>query len=161
MVAGVGFEGDERGKILKVHGSTEIVAPPEKVWPFLVEPDKTMSWFTNLKKFEYTGEQQGMGTTFYWEEESGGRTYKLNFVNTEWVENEVFGYKMTSGDFFKSYTERWELEATPSGCRFSFNDQIEFPWWLLGRIIVFFAQRRSAADGQRIMANLKRLAEAQ
>ena len=26
--------------------SVDIQAPPEKVWPYLVEPEKTMQWFT-------------------------------------------------------------------------------------------------------------------
>ena len=30
--------------------SVDIQAPPEKVWPYLVEPEKTMQWFTALKK---------------------------------------------------------------------------------------------------------------
>ena len=37
----------------------DINAPPEKVWPYLVEPDKTMQWYTMLKKFEYTNENRG------------------------------------------------------------------------------------------------------
>jgi len=41
--------------------SVEIQAPPEKVWPYLVEPEKTMQWFTALKKFEYTSEKKGGG----------------------------------------------------------------------------------------------------
>jgi len=145
---------------MRVQGSIEISAPPEKVWPFLVDPDKTMKWFTNLKKFEYTSKERGLGATFHWEEESGGRIYNLDFVTTEWVENQVFGYTMTSGDFFKSYTERWTLEATSSGCRFGFDDRIEFPWWILGKIIGFFVKSRSAADGRKIMDNLITLAEA-
>jgi len=145
---------------MRVQGSIEIAAPPEKVWPYLVNPEKTMQWFTSLKKFDYTSQQHGVGTTFYWEEQSGKRVYKLNFVTTEWVENQVFGYKMTSGDFFKGYTERWTIEPTPSGSRFSYNDQIEFPWGIFGKIIGFFAKRNSMAIGKKINANLKSLAEA-
>jgi uncharacterized protein YndB with AHSA1/START domain len=45
--------------------SVDIQAPPEKVWPYLVEPEKTMQWFTALKVFEYTSEQHaGVGSTF-------------------------------------------------------------------------------------------------
>ena len=67
---------------------------------------------------------------------------------------------MTSGDFFKSYTERWTLEPTTAGCRFSFNDEIEFPGGILGKAIGASVKRRSLAAGKEIMANLKRLAEA-
>jgi hypothetical protein len=39
--------------------SVDIEAPPEKVWPYLVEPEKCMQWFTALKIFKYTSEEQG------------------------------------------------------------------------------------------------------
>ena len=41
--------------------AVDIKAPPEKVWPYLVEPDKTMQWYTMLKKFEYTNARAGAG----------------------------------------------------------------------------------------------------
>jgi carbon monoxide dehydrogenase subunit G len=53
---------------MKLQRSIEIAASPEKIWPFLVEPEKIMKWFTFLKKFEYTSTQKsGAGTTFYYE----------------------------------------------------------------------------------------------
>jgi uncharacterized protein YndB with AHSA1/START domain len=141
--------------------SVDIQALPEKVWPYLVEPEKTMQWFTALKVFEYTSEQHtGVGSTFYWFEEASGRIYNLYFETTEWVENEVFAYRMTSGDFFKRYDERWEIVATADGCRFTFNDHIEFPYGLIGKIIGWFAARGAQDTGAEILANLKRLAEA-
>ena len=141
--------------------SVDIKAPPEKVWPYLVEPEKTMQWFTALKKFEYTSEtHRGVGSAFYWLEEASGRTYNIYFETTEWVENEVFGYRMTKGDFFKSYDERWQIDATADGCRFTFNDHIEFPYGPVGKIIGYFAARGAQKTGTEILANLKRLAEA-
>ena len=142
-----------------VRMTVDIEAPPEVVWPYLVVPEKTIQWFTALKVFEYTSEAQGgVGSTFYWLEEAAGRKYELYFETTEWVENEVFGYRMTEGDF-KSYTERWEIEAISGGCRFAFNDRIEFkgPFgWFIG----IFAARNARATGGEALANLKRLAEA-
>ncbi len=29
---------------MKVQRSIEIAAPPEKIWPFLVEPEKILKW---------------------------------------------------------------------------------------------------------------------
>ena len=144
-----------------VRMSVDIQAPPEKVWPYLVEPEKAMQWFTALKKFEYTSEQHGgVGSTFYWLEEASGRMYNLYFETTEWIENRAFAYRMTSGDFFKSYDERWEIEPTPQGSRFTFNDHIEFPYGPIGKIIGWFAARGAKETGSEILANLKRLAEA-
>lgn len=142
-----------------VRMSVDIEAPPEKVWPYLVEPEKAKQWFTLLKVFKYTSDKhEGVGSTFYWEEEAAGRLYKLHFEMTEWVENEVLAYRMTSGDF-KSYDERWEIEATPTGSHFTFNDHIEFPYGPIGKIIGWFAARNARNTGGEFLANLKRLAE--
>jgi uncharacterized protein YndB with AHSA1/START domain len=87
---------------MKVQRSIEIAAPPEKVWPLLVEPEKIMGWFNLLQKFEYTGDKRdGTGTTFYYEEKSSGQLLKLNYVVTEWVENEKLAFSVTSGSLKK------------------------------------------------------------
>ena len=144
-----------------VRMSVDIDAPPEAVWPYLVEPEKAKHWFTMLTVYEWTSDPpEGLGSTFYWEEQVGNSLYKLHFKTTEWIENEVFGYEMTSGDFFKSYTERWEIEKTPTGSRFSFNDHIEFPYGPIGKIIGFFAARGARETGAVILPKLKTLAEA-
>lgn len=120
-----------------------------------------MQWFTALKEFEHTSHQhEGVGSTFYWKEKANGQVYNLYFETTEWVENKVFAYRITSGEFFKSYDERWEIEPTPQGCRFTFNDHIEFPYGPIGKIIGWFAARGAKETGREILANLKRLAEA-
>ncbi|MFQ5918731.1 MAG: SRPBCC family protein [Thermoplasmata archaeon] len=152
--------------------SVEIEAPPEKVWPYLVEPVKTMQWHT-LKKFEYTSEKPGPGSTFYWEEEVRGKVYATHFRTTEWLENRVFAYEMTSADYFKSCTERWELGVTPTGCRFSWDhhahagemvmflhDVIEFPYGPFGKVVSWFLEWMARTLSQEILENLKRLAEA-
>ncbi len=46
------------------------------------------------------------------------------------------------------------------GCRFTFNDHIEFPYGPIGKIIGWFAARGAQDTGSEILANLKRLAEA-
>ena len=68
---------------------------------------------------------------------------------------------MTEGDFFKSYDERWEIEKTPTGSRFTFNDHIEFPYGPFGKVIGWFAARTASETGTEVLANLKQLAEAE
>lgn len=137
--------------------SVDIDAPPEVVWTYLVEPEKTKAWFTALKEYDWTSEPGGVGSTFHWYEEAGGRTYNIDFETTEWEPPRVFGYRQTEGDF-KSYTERWEIEQTPTGSRFTFNDHIEFDG-LFGPVIDLFAPRVAKKGGAEILQNLKRLAE--
>lgn len=141
--------------------SVDIEAPPEIVWTYLVDPEKCKAWFTALKKYDWTTDERGVGATFHWYEEAGGRKYDIDFVTTEWEPPHVFGYRMTEGDFFKSYDERWVVEETPIGSRFTFNDHIEFPYGPVGKVIGYFAAKTARQTGEEVLANLKRLAEAE
>jgi len=146
---------------MRVQRSIEIAAPPEKIWPFVVEPDKILKWFYLLQKFEYTSEQRsGVGTPFYYEEKSAGRLMKLNYRVTEWVENERLAFSMTSGPLKKN-DQVWSIEATPSGSRFTLIEDIEMPWGIIGKIMeALFVGGIVGKHLDEMLANLKSLAEA-
>ena len=146
---------------MKVQNSIEIAAPPHKIWPFLIEPEKIQKWCITFLKFEYTGEQRsGAGTEFYLEEKAGGPLMKLNFRITEWVENRRVAFSMISGNFVKGYEQSWTVEATPSGSRFTFMEEIKFPYGIIGKIMGLFAQRGSEATVGKMLPKLKSFAEA-
>jgi len=146
---------------MKVQRSIEIAAPPEKIWLFLIEPEKILKWFNLLQKFEYTGDKRsGVGTTFYYEEKSSGQLMKLNFVVTEWVENQKLAFGVTSGSLKKD-DQVWSIEATPSGSRFTMFEDLEMPFGIIGKIIgALFGGMMIGKNIEKIIANLKRLAEA-
>lgn len=146
---------------MRVQMSVDIEASPETVWPYLVEPEKTMLWYDMLKTFDYTSDFRGPGATFYWEEEVRGKTYWNHFRTTEWIPNQVFAYEMTESSFFKEYTERWAIEPTPTGCRFSFDDNLVFPYGAWGKVMGWFGERLARKSSMQILQNLKRLAEAE
>jgi uncharacterized protein YndB with AHSA1/START domain len=146
---------------MRIQRSVEIAAPPEKIWPFLIEPEKIMQWFNLLKKFEYTSEQRsGAGTTFYYEESNGPMLMKLSYEVTEWVENERLAFSMTSGPAKKD-DQVWAIEATPSGSRFTCTEDYEMPWGILGRMIVALVGWMIGKRIQEILDNLKRVVEEQ
>lgn len=146
---------------MKVQGAIEIAAPPQKIWPFLVEPDKILKWCITYQKFEYTGEKRpGAGATFYLEEKAGGPLMKLNFAVTEWVQNQRLACKMTSGNFLKGYEQQMTLEAIPTGSRFTFAEEIKMPYGPIGSVIGFLGKSSSQAHLKEMMAKLKSLAEA-
>ena len=146
---------------MRVQRSIEIAALPEKIWPFLVEPDKILKWCITLEKFEYTSEQRsGVGTPFYFEEKAAGRLMKLDFAVTEWVENERIAFSKTSGNFVKGYEQRWTIEAAPSGSRFTFMEQVELPYGIIGKIMGLFGRRSSEATVGKMLTRLKNLSEA-
>ena len=145
---------------MKVQDSIEIAAPPEKVWPYLVQPEKILEWCLTFKRFEYTGNQQsGAGTAFYVEEKAGGPLMKLNFVVTEWEENRKLAFSMTSGTFVKGYEQTWSVHATPTGSVFTFMEEVRLPFGVIGKAMELFAGRGSAATVKKMLARLKSLVE--
>jgi len=146
---------------VKVQRSIDIKAAPEKVWPFLVEPEKILKWFNLLKKFEYTGEKRsGVGTTFYYEEKSGGQLMKLNYKVTEWEKNKKMAFVVTSGSLKKD-DQVWSIGETPTGSRFTMFEDLEMPMGIFGKIIgALFGEKMIGKSMEEILANLKRLAEA-
>ena len=147
---------------MKVQRSIDIAVPPQKIWPFLTEPEKILEWYTPLQKFEYTSEQRsGVGTPFYIEEKAGPMPLmKLNFKVTEWVENERLAFSIPSGTRVKAYKQRWAVAAIPSGSRFTFTEQVELPFGIIGKLIGTVIQRRSEAHVRQMLVILKNLAEA-
>ncbi len=139
----------------------EIKAPPEKIWPSFIEPEKIMQWFTLLRKFEYTGDKRsGVGATFYYEEKSGPQLMKFNFRVREWVENETLSFTMTSGPL-KMDDEIWTIKATPSGSIVTLIMVIEMPWGILGRMMdKLIVGRMVGKHEEEMLVNLKALLEA-
>ncbi len=145
---------------MKLQRSIEIAAPPEKIWPFLVEPEKIMKWFTFLRKFEYTSKQHsGVGTTFYYEEKSGPQLMKLNYVVTEWVENKKLAFKLNSGPLKKD-DQVWSLEAIPSGTRFTMTEDAEMPWGIIGKVLDVLLSGMIGKNIEKILSNLNNVLKA-
>lgn len=146
---------------MKVQKAVEIAVPSEKVWPFFVEPEKVLQWCITFRRFEYTGGQRsGVGTPLYIEEQVGGRLSKMQFEVTEWRENEKLALRMVSGANYRSYTQQWSLEPSPSGSRFTFMEEVELPYGVIGKLLGLAAQRMSEATVVKMEAKLKQLAEA-
>ncbi len=147
---------------MRVQKSMEIAAPPEKIWPLLVEPESVLKWCITFRKFEYPGEQRsGVGTPLYVEEKVGPMPLmKLNFTVTEWTENEKIAFKLTSGTGAKGYDQSWTIDSTPAGSRFTFVENFVLPLGVIGKIISPLAERSSGANVEKMLAILKSLAEA-
>jgi len=127
----------------------------------LIEPEKIMKWFNLLQKFEYTGEKRsGVGTTFYYEEKSGGQLMKLNYKIIEWIENKKLAFGVTSGSLKKD-DQVWSIEAIPSGSKFTMFEDLEMPMGIVGKIIgATVGGNMIGGNMEKILANLKRMAEA-
>lgn len=146
---------------MKVEKSIEISAPPEKIWPFLVDPAKIVMWFDTFKKCEYTSEKHsGVGTTYYVEEKVPGPLRKINFEVRIWDENERLTLKMTSGKNVNTYEIRWNLKSAQSGTIFHFVEDIGMPFGIIGKILGVIGQRTADKMVESMLIKLKNLSEA-
>ena len=68
---------------MRINEVVDIEALPERVWPYLVEPDKIMGWFATMQLFRWTSEPGGVGSTFRWREETAGRNVRVIAETTE------------------------------------------------------------------------------
>ena len=146
---------------MRVVSSVEIAAPPEKVWPFLIESEKVLKWCITFRKFEYTGEQRsGVDTPLYIEEKvSPMPLMKLNFKVTEWVENERLAFSLTSDNLTKGYDQSWTVKAITSGCSFTFNEDFTMPFGVIGKLMGIVGRSSSEAHAREMLLKLKGLAE--
>ena len=147
---------------MKIEKSVEIAAPPERIWPFFIEPEKVLQWSITFRKFEFLGDQRhGTGTPLYIEEKAGGPLMKMNFEVTEWVENKRIRLKMISGASLKSYEQLWTLSPTDTGTEFTFYEEIVFPLGVIGQLVGLATQGSSNKFVMEMQAKLKSIVEAQ
>ena len=156
------YHGKEGENKMKIEKSIEIAAPPERIWPFFINPEKVLQWSITFREFQYTGEQRrGVGTPLYIEEKASGPLMKMNFEIIEWVENERIRLKMISGAPIKSYEQLWTLAPTDSGTEFTFFEEIIFPLGVIGKLIGLAGQGSSYKFVTEMQSKLKSLVESQ
>ena len=102
-----------------------------------------------------------MGAPLYYEEKVALGIIRLNCVVTEWVENEKYAFRMNSGNMMKSYEEIWTVEPAPSGSKFTFLEKGELSLGVIGKLLNPVAARSSGATVEKMLTELKNLAEAQ
>ena len=76
------------------------------------------------------------------------------------MKNERIAFSMTSGYGVKDYEQGWTIKATPSGSRFTFMEDIELPFGIIGKLIGLVGQNTSKATVGKMLVILKSLAEA-
>lgn len=145
---------------MKVEKSIKIVAVPEKIWPFLVDPKKIPMWFDSFKKCEVISKKKtGIGTTFYVEEKVPGPLRKINFKSTVWDDNKALTLKMTSGKNISGYEINWQLQKDQSGTKFHFIEDVDMPFGPIGKIIGLLGQNTANKMVENMLIKLKSLSE--
>ena len=107
--------------------SVDLEAPPDRVWEFLVAPEKARAWFQAIEVYEWTSDRSGVGPTFHWLERSGSRAHNIDF-RTEVLARRggellVFSAWGTKADWYRNIEaggidELWDGRARYPGAEF-------------------------------------------
>jgi uncharacterized protein YndB with AHSA1/START domain len=139
-----------------IHKRIEINANPEKIWPFLVDPEKILKWCFTLESFEYTSSQkEGKGATFRYIDKGAVHKVEINCVIVKWIENQVISFRMTSGTHFKSYEGTWSIESVQRISTFCFEEKTKMPYGIIGKLVGIVSERRAAAVVDKMLERLK------
>ncbi len=145
---------------MRVQESIILHAAPEKIWPYLYEPEKVLQWCSTYQKYGYMGELHGgKGTLFDIEEKAGGPVMKYIFETTEWEENCRLTQKMISGKGVKAYRQTLQLEKLAEGSRFTFSEEVELPMGFLGQVVGYLGEGMSRSTLRKTLLKLKTLVE--
>ena len=146
---------------MKIQRSIETMASPQRVWPMLVQAEEILKWFTLLEGFNYTSEPpHGPGSTFHYDERSGGRLMRCDSRGTDWQENQRFAFALVSGPMPKD-DQVWRIDALPAGSRVTLEEDLELPGGVFGRMLLALGVGRTIGKHlEEMLIDLKGLAEA-
>jgi uncharacterized protein YndB with AHSA1/START domain len=143
-----------------IHKEIIINTGPEKIWPFLVEPEKILKWCLTLESFEYTSSQKGgKNSTFRYIDKGAVHKVEVNCVIKEWIENKVVSFKMTSGTHFKSYEGTWLIRYGQGRSTFCFEEKTKLPYGIIGKLAGMLSERRASAVVEDMLKALKSCVE--
>jgi len=82
---------------MKIQCKAEISLPPERVFPWIAEPEKAMQWQKNVKGGKIIkGNPEIVGTTFEEMIEEDGKSLTMNGTITQYVKNKIIGFHLVS-----------------------------------------------------------------
>ena len=146
---------------MKVQGSIEIAAQPEKIWSLLTERETILQWAPRVERWDFVGEQRsGVGGMFYMVEKVDGRLYRYLCEVTEWDENRKLAFHQVLGDV-KRLDAAFTIEAIEVGSRFTLAYNAGLPYWIIGKIMEWlFMRKHMKKEVEGDLANVKSMAEA-
>lgn len=140
--------------------STEIDATPDVVWQVVEPIERHVDWMHDAVLIRFIGEQtRGVGTEFFCDTKVGPLKLVDRMEITEWIPAAVMGVRHTglvtgSGRFTITPIDR------DRRTRFTWQEDLTFPWWMGGRIGAFLGGKLVLrAIWKRNLRGLKRIVE--
>jgi hypothetical protein len=112
--------------------SVEIDATTERVWEIVEPVERHVDWMADAVAIRFTGEQtRGIGTTFECDTKVGPITLVDKMEITDWEPGERMGVRHSG---VVTGSGHFTLEPIDLGrrTRFTWTEELVFPWWLGG-----------------------------
>lgn len=137
--------------------SVDIAAPLERVWAEAADLPSHVEWMADAESIEFSTEQRsGVGTRMRVATSVGPlRTVDLMEV-TEWVEGQSIGVRHQG---VVTGTGRFTLAPVAGATRFTWSEELAFPWYLGGQVTAIVASPVLGWVWRRNLAGLKRRIE--
>jgi carbon monoxide dehydrogenase subunit G len=114
--------------------AVEIDAPPAEVWSVVAPVERHVDWMADAVAIRFTGSStDGVGTTFECDTKVGPITLTDEMTITEWEPERTMGVRHTG---VVTGTGTFGLEPIDLGrrTRFTWTEDLTFPWFLGGRL---------------------------
>ena len=108
-----------------IHVSIDISASPAAVWDYVKDISTHPEWMRDALAIRFTSPSRaGLGTTFECDTRVGPFRLTDHMEVTEWRDGEVMGIRHVGAVTGEG---RFTLTAIPSGTRFEWAEELEFP----------------------------------
>lgn len=137
-----------------INVSVVINAPLTEVWATAADLESHGEWMADAESITFlTARRRGLGTRFEVATRVGPLRTKDIMEVTEWVDHHRIGVRHTG---LVTGQGLFELEPTEQGAtRFSWREQLHFPWYLGGAVSGRLASPVLAAIWKRNLQRLK------
>lgn len=114
----------------RIRVSTVIDAPPQDVWTYVRDIPSHVEWMTDAEAIRMTSRRQrGVGTTFECDTRLGPFRLTDRLEVTEWEDGRAMGVRHVG---LVRGSGRFTLKRQRTRTRFTWEEQLSFPWWLGG-----------------------------
>ena len=110
--------------------STFIDSAVERVWEIVEPIERHVDWMADAVAIRFVNEQtRGTGTKFLCDTKVGPFTLVDEMTITSWEPNRAMGVTHTG---VVTGTGEFTLSPEGTGTRFTWTEELRFPWWLGG-----------------------------
>jgi hypothetical protein len=116
--------------VARARVSIAIAAPAAQVWDDVRNIERHVEWMRDAVSITFSSPQrEGAGTAFVCATRVGPFRTHDRMVVTEWVEGEAIGIRHHGAVTGEG---RFTLAPDGDGTRFTWAEELRFPWWLGG-----------------------------